>query len=235
MLALRGILDLVFPRACQVCCFSGTFPLCSKCLNAFSLIRPPVCARCGIPLRGPADLSFTCIPCRHRRWYFTAARAAGVYDGALREAVHALKFRRRRALAGPLGELMAAVAHSDPVFRNARLIVPVPLHHRRERERGFNQSELLALTVGTSVGLCVDFQSLRRIRPTSPQSDLDSEARRVNVRDAFVVMRGLGMETVILVDDVISTGSTVRECARTLRAAGAAEVVILALARALPP
>lgn len=232
MFPLRGFLDLLFPPACQVCRSRGDFPLCPDCLNSFPLIRPPICQKCGLPLRGPGDLTFTCVPCRRRRWSFTAARAAGVYDGALREAIHALKFRRRQALAGPLGELLASAA-ADPVFRNVNLVVPVPLHPRRARERGFNQSELLAEVVARRLGLIVDATGLRRVRPTAPQTGLDADARRANIRDAFVAARGFRNQKIVLVDDVISTGSTVRECARVLRAAGAGEVVVLALARAV--
>lgn len=233
MLALRGLLDLLFPPACQVCRSPGASSLCTECRDGFTLIRPPVCARCGIPLRGPEDLVFTCISCRHRRWSFAAARAAGIYDGALRESVHALKFRRRRALAEPLGELLASAA-ADPVFRNVNLIVPVPLHPRRVRERGFNQSELLAAVVARRLGLDVDATGFRRLRSTPPQTGLDSEARRANIREAFVAVRRFHNKKIVLVDDVISTGSTVRECARALRAAGAGEIVVLALARSLP-
>lgn len=82
--ALRGILDLLFPSACQVCTRLGVLPLCDSCRTSFQLIRPPVCQKCGRPLRGPQDLICTCVTCRHRRWYFRAARAVGIYDGQLR-------------------------------------------------------------------------------------------------------------------------------------------------------
>lgn len=143
-----------------------------------------------------------------------------------------MKFRRCRALAEPLGELMAGAARADPIYRRAGLIAPVPLYPRRLRERGFNQSELLATTVARRLGLAIDAGLLRRIRPTSPQTDLEANARRLNVRDAFAASE-VPHEVIVLVDDVISTGSTVRECSRTLRAAGAAEVLVLALARAV--
>ncbi|HLE77835.1 MAG TPA: double zinc ribbon domain-containing protein, partial [bacterium] len=89
MSLLRGVVDLLFPPACQVCRTPGPDVLCRVCADRFRLIRPPVCMRCGRPLRGPPDLVFTCVPCRRRRLYFSQARAVGIYDGTLRDAVHA--------------------------------------------------------------------------------------------------------------------------------------------------
>lgn len=237
MSALRGLVDLVFPPACQVCQTPGTFPLCAACRCAFRRIQPPVCQKCGKPLRGPPDLVFTCIPCRHRRLYFAAARAAGIYDGALREAIHALKFGGRRALAASLGALMADCAASDERLRSAQLIVPVPLHSRRLRERGFNQSELLAAEVSEHLDLPVASDVLVRRQGTQAQSGLTFEDRRANVRGAFAAVRGIESKMVLLVDDVISTGFTLSECARALRDAGAARVLVVAAAMAVldPP
>lgn len=233
MLALRGLLELVFPPACQVCRTPGSFPLCNDCRYGFRLIRLPVCQKCGKPLRGPPDLVFTCTPCRHRRPYFAAARAAGIYDGTLREAIHALKFGRRRALAAPLGALMADRAAADAGLRGARLVVPVPLHRYRMRERGFNQSELLAAKVSNHLNLPLRSDVLVRRQATEAQSGLTLEDRRGNVRGAFTVTRALARDKVMLVDDVISTGFTASECARALRQAGAGQVVVLAAAMAV--
>lgn len=226
MLALRGLLDLVFPPACQVCRSRETFPLCTTCRNAFRLVRPPVCQKCGKPLRGSGDLVFTCIPCRHRRLYFAAARAAGIYDGTLREAIHALKFRGRRALAAPLGGLMAERVIGAGLSA-AQLVIPVPLHHRRLRERGYNQSELLASEVAGHLGLPVRSDVVIRRQATEAQSGLTLEDRRANVRGAFAAARSLKGQTVLLVDDVLSTGFTASECSRVLRQAGATQVVVL--------
>lgn len=196
------------------------------------LIRPPVCRRCGKPLRGAPDLVFTCIPCRHRRTSFSCARAAGIYDGPLRDAIHALKFGRCQALAEPLGRLMAEVAATDSRLR-ADLVVPVPLHPRRRRERGFNQAELLADEMAAYLRLPVQADLLRRARPTKSQIELSRGARRDNVRAAFAADGRCGPGRVLLVDDVMSTGFTAGECARTLRAAGAREVAVVTAALAV--
>lgn len=161
------------------------------------------------------------------------ARAPGVFDGALREAIHALKFRARRALAAPLGALMADCAATDAQLRSAQVVVPVPLHRGRLRERGFNQSELLARKVAERMGLPLTADLLIRCQPTQAQSGLALEDRKRNVRGAFVASRQINGSTVLLVDDVISTGSTASECAKALRQVGAARVVVLAAAIAI--
>jgi ComF family protein len=227
--ALRGLLDLVFPPACQVCRSNRSFPLCAACHSAFRLVRPPLCQKCGKPLHGSSDLIFTCTSCRHRRLHFAAARAAGVYDGTLREAIHALKFKGRRPLAAPLGSLMAeriAVAGLPA----AQVVIPVPLHHRRLRERGYNQSELLAAEVSHHLGLPVRSDVLVRRQATEAQSGLTLDVRRANVRGAFATVRSLAGQRVLLVDDVLSTGFTVSECAKMLRQAGAVQVLVLTAA-----
>ncbi len=233
MTLLRGLLDLVLPPSCQVCRNSREFPLCRRCCEGFRLIGPPLCQKCGTPLHGPADLIFTCVPCRHRRLHFFAARAAGVFDSTLREAIHALKFRARRTLAAPLGALMADCAAADARLQSAQIVVPVPLHRSRLRERGFNQSELLAREVAERMGFPLTADLLIRGQVTQAQSGLSLEDRRRNVRGAFVASGQINGSTVLLVDDVISTGSTASECARALRKVGAAHVVVLTAAIAI--
>lgn len=232
MALLRGVVDLLFPPSCQVCRAPGPELLCRACVDRFRLIRPPVCERCGKPLRGPPDLIFTCISCRHRRLYFRQARTAGVYDGALRDAVHALKFKGRVALSGPLGALMAEVAARDPVLRACDVVIPVPLHPARQAERGFNQAEALAQEVGAALQRPLAPHAVTRARATEAQSGLTLPERRANVRRAFVAAP-LTVRRVLLIDDVLSTGFTVGECARALRVAGAREVVVLTLARSV--
>lgn len=225
MALVRGLVDLLYPPACQICRSPGVYPLCRRCVDSFALIKQPFCQQCGKPLRGPSDLVFTCIPCRHRRWYFSCARAAGVYDGPLREAIHALKFGGRTVLAEPLGGMLADVVAGDPRLR-PDVIVPVPLHTARLRERGFNQSVLLAQEAGRRLSIPVEADRLQRTRSTAPQTGLAAKERRRNVQAAFRVAGPLHARQALLIDDVMSTGSTTRECAKALRQAGASEVVV---------
>lgn len=176
----------------------------------------------------------TCPLCRRRRLQFACARGVAVYEGALREAIHALKFGRCRPLAAPLGRMMGLCAAADPVLASARLIVPVPMHAHRMRERGFNQAEVLAREVGRTLRLPVVAAAIRRKLPTEAQSALPLEDRLENVRGAFEASAALPPEPVLLVDDVISTGFTASECAGQLARAGAARVYVLAAALALP-
>lgn len=156
----------------------------------------------------------------------------GVYDGTLRDAVHALKFRGRAALGAPLGRLMAVAAQADPVAQACDVVVPVPLHPHRQAARGFNQSELLAREIAAALNRPVDVRILRRVRDTPAQVGLPLAERRTNVRAAFAA-GGTTAGRILLVDDVLSTGFTAASCAQALRAAGASEVVVLALARAV--
>jgi ComF family protein len=158
-------------------------------------------------------------------------RAVVYFEGVLREALHQLKYRGHTALAEPLGDLMAAywAQHAIP----ADVVVPVPLHATRLRERGYNQAALLARALARRVGLALDEQTLVRQRATAPQVDLDARQRKENVHDAFCCSaRTLAGQQVVLVDDVCTTGATLEACAVALYEGGARSVQALTLARA---
>jgi ComF family protein len=161
------------------------------------------------------------------------AEVAHLYGGALRPAIHALKYRGRRRIAAPLGDLMAAHLWAHPLRADA--LLPVPLHPSRQRERGYNQSELLAERVSASCGLPIIRTGLERVRATSKQAQQSSvQGRRENMRGAFVWRGGRLPPHVLLIDDVLTTGATLAECAAALRDGGAVGVRGLALARSRP-
>jgi ComF family protein len=172
-----------------------------------------------------------CATCRETPPPFDYARAAAAYAGGVREAIHALKFGSRRSLVRPLGDLIVEQCGGE--IAGGAALVPVPLARGRERERGFNQALLLAERVGERLGVRVRSHWLLRMRATAAQSDLSAAQRRSNVAGAFAAMRAVRGHDVVLVDDVITTGATVGECARALRAAGARRVGVLAVARVL--
>jgi ComF family protein len=240
---LGALVDLVFPPFCPLCRAPlGTGrrdPLCGQCWAAIDRLPAPGCRVCGVPAErfGAADLRAaagrTCGGCRLMPPAFSYARTAARYGDTVRLAVHALKFGSRRALAAPLGDLLAEIDPRTLPIPAPALIVPVPLHPSRQRARGFNQACLLAERLGRAWGLPVEPRALTRTRATEPQSDLPAAARRANVRGAFAVRRRDRVDGrhVVLVDDVLTTGSTVDACARALRAAGATAVGVLTVAR----
>ena len=232
---VTAALDLVFPPLCPVC--DGILgagrrdPLCGACWEGFERIAPPWCRCCGAPL----GIEGLCGACRNRRPRFAYARAAVLYGDLVREAIHAFKFGGRRGLANPLGDLLAGLGLSALPGALPDAFVPVPLHPRRARARGYDQALLLALRLERAWGVPVVADALLRTVPTQPQTDLDAAARRRNVRDAFAVRRPelIAGRYVVLVDDVLTTGATAGECARSLYRAGAAAVGVLTVARAL--
>jgi ComF family protein len=231
----RAALDLLFPAVCPLCASrlgaGRRDPVCGDCWTRFARLAPPLCAVCGVPAPSEAA-AVACAGCRDARPAFDYARAAASYGGAVREAIHGLKFGGRRSLARPLGDLVGEQC-ADALSERPDALVPVPLARARERERGFNQAALVAERVGERLGLRVRARWLVRLRATAPQSDLTATERRANVADAFAAAPAVAGRHVVVVDDVITTGATVGECARALRASGARRVGVLAVARVL--
>jgi ComF family protein len=228
-------LDLVFPALCPVCetALAGRRrrdPLCDSCWDAVPRLAPPCCEPCGRPLPALAPAPGPCGACRVEPPAWDWARAAADYAGVVREAIHAFKFEGKRALARPLAALIVE-QWGPAIAADVAALVPVPLARARERERGFNQAGLLAERLAAALGRPRRPGWLARVRPTGPQSDLGAAERRANVRGAFAADPAVAGRHVIVVDDVLTTGATAAECARALRAAGAARVGVLTVAR----
>ncbi len=205
-------------------------PLCRGCWSRLPLIDGPAC-RCGFPL--PGDARGDCGRCRRNRSIISRGASLGEYAGTLRDCVVALKYRGRHKTACGLAARLVNTERCARVLAGADLIVAVPLHPRRLRDRGFNQAELLARAMARSTRVPVS-RPLQRTRDTPSQTDLTAPARRRNVRGAFTVKADSLLQgaTVVLVDDVVTTGATLRECAATLLAGGAGEVRSITVARA---
>lgn len=190
------------------------------------------CVSCRTPFQNafPLDAEGRCALCRTGLRGFDAAYCFGSYEGTLRELIHLYKYGRIQTLARPLADLLAAALPLDERFD---AVTPVPLHWRKQWQRGFNQSDLLARVLARRRGIPV-VRALRRARSTQTQAGLSNAERRKNVAAAFQCRRGGGTlagRRVLLIDDVMTTGSTAAACARVLKQAGAARVVLLTVAR----
>lgn len=242
---LSQLIDIIYPPRCHIC---GRFlsadehracshHLCNDCLGALTPITHPICTVCGLPFSTPEGQDHPCENCLRKRPWYDCLRAAYFYSGPLMEAIQRFKYSSETQLASFLGTLLSSFAKElVPNQPTADfLTVPVPLHMRRLRQRGFNQSLLLAKVVATDLGTQLDYLSLVRIRHTRAQTGLRKEERRKNVKDAFSVtypeiIKG---KKILLVDDVSTTGYTLNECARSLKKSGAIVVICLTLARTL--
>jgi ComF family protein len=196
------------------------------------LIAEFFCVSCRTPFQNafPLDAEGRCALCRTGLRGFDAAYCFGSYEGTLRELIHLYKYDRIQTLARPLADLLAAALPLDERFD---AVTPVPLHWRKQWQRGFNQSDLLARAVARRRGIPV-VRALRRTRSTQTQAGLSNTERRKNVAAAFQCRRSgetLAGRRVLLIDDVMTTGSTAAACARVLKQAGAARVVLLTVAR----
>jgi competence protein ComFC len=225
-----GMIDLLYPPRCLLCGALGENSLCHGCLD--TLITPvplPYCLRCG-QIKPGAE----CHKCVDFEASLIRCRAVGVYDGDLADIIHQLKYRDRPMLAQPLASIMAdflvvrAEIMNDLHFD---AIVPVPLHKSRERSRGYNQSERIARHLSQSLNLLLDTKVLQRTRSTNSQVGKLRAERLSNLESAFRAdpARCTG-KTFLLIDDVLTTGSTLNECAKALLAAGANKVYAVTLA-----
>lgn len=232
--ALDPVLAVVFPGRCPVCAQLVEWPLrgplCECCWESLPRHRGEPCA-CGTILPDPG--SGPCGRCRRGLSPYQLGASLGPYEGALKTLIQELKFKGRRRVSGRLAELLWADPRVRALFDDGPVVVPVPLHPRRRRQRGYNQAELLAAALARQAGLVIQADALARRKETLPQTGLTAAGRRRNVAGAFLVRRRARIHgrTVVLVDDVYTTGATSRACAAALRQAGAHEVRLLTVAR----
>lgn len=230
---------MLYPRVCPVCgevSDRDGRSVCWRCLSALPLIdaATPRCRICGLVPHGIADADFVCDDCLRERPAFDEARFAMRYEGAARTLIHTLKYGKGMWLAHDLGDVLEGCARASFDVGAIDTIIPVPLNVTRFRKRTYNQSALLAEELSSRLGVPYPTSLLARTRHTPTQTHLTAEERRRNVAGAFTVrepalVRG---RTILVVDDVMTTGSTLSEIAATLKAAGAWRVWALAIARA---
>jgi len=231
-----AIASLLYPPVCVICRASvrATEYLCDQCEAKVVRIVAPFCQKCSEPFEGAITNEFTCANCAHRTIHFDAAVAAYRSRGIVRQIIHDFKYGREIYLRQPVARWLRA-ALDDARLRGCRfdLIIPVPLHPTRQRERGFNQASLLAELLSAQVSIPSKLL-LERTRYTTTQTALDRVERMENLHNAFRLRKNMDVRglRVLLIDDVLTTGSTLSECARILKRAGAISVHAATAARA---
>jgi len=248
---IRGVATALFatlfPADCRLCGSPliniSRLPVCEECLAAMGPISECVCSVCGERLAQGQNFydqgETRCGLCQRAEPIFAKATAYGSYEGGLRELIHLLKYEHVRPAAGVLGRMLAdAIADLDGLYADDVIVVPVPLHRSKFRQRGFNQAEEIAgkaLKRLDSPSFKLAANVLERRRETQSQIGLSRRQRRENMRGAFAVARPelIRDREVLVVDDVFTTGTTVSECARVLRRAGASKVFVATVARTL--
>jgi len=231
-----ALLDVILPPICHICHSfipnAGTLHICPSCHDSLPLVSSPLCSLCGIPFAGVGG-DHRCGACTVQPPHFDAALAHFLYEGPIRELIHAFKYNKNTHLRYPLALLALEGISGVPADYNLNLIVPVPLHRSRLRQRGFNQAVLLGRVLSRRLALPMVPDAIARTRATEPQIELSAAERRVNVRGAFSVKSSerIAGKRILLLDDVMTTGSTMNECAKELKRAGASAVFAVTIAR----
>jgi ComF family protein len=230
---LGRVFDLLFPPVCTACRkpVAGAFFLCTACREKVRYLSSPLCERCGTLFLPAGGEDHICGDCLGNPPPFSMVRSVCLYAPPVNTLLHGLKYRADRTTLSALSWIAAPFDFA--AFASADFIVPVPLHAKRLRQRGLNQSHLLARLFFPEKTDAIDPEILARVRDTLPQTGLDGGKRRKNLRAAFAVPEKKDLEgkRICVVDDVFTTGTTIRECAKVLIRAGAVEVRAVTMAR----
>jgi ComF family protein len=229
---INKFLSILFPEKCPVCNMLSDdheiAPICSECWQDIHPFKGTRCQRCGRPL--VSDISIECADCLREEPPFQKIKSYGIYDGTLRLALNLFKYYRIKRLAKPVSELLKKVDVPD-----TDMVIPVPLYKKRLRQREFNQSALIARYIARYTGAELSTGCLVKIRETAPQVGLNAQQRQKNVRNAFRVLDKhlIKGKSVLLIDDVFTTGATIRECSKMLVGAGAGDVFAITVAHGM--
>lgn len=232
-------LGFLYPESCQLCGNARATPaegyVCARCWQRVRFITPPFCERCGLPFAGDITTKFECANCREMELHFASARSAVVAKDPVLEVIHRYKYQGALWFEPFLADLLQRAARPALAGETWDLIVPVPLHPTKQREREFNQAERLARHLSAATGLPLRNNLVVRAEPTRTQTLLSRAERAANVRRAFRPRRGARLrgERIVLVDDVFTTGATTSACAAALQSAGAGAVCVWTMARGL--
>jgi len=238
--ARDALTSIFFPAGCRICdsflVRASRVPICDECLSSFAAPPYPKCEVCGQPLPSLAAVVETvvCPACQEKTYAFRRARSYGMYEGALARAILMLKFEEMQPLGGWFGARLAEIVAQEGEAMAADVVVPVPLHRDRQKERGYNQAALISKPLARKLRLPHKAVLLMRTRPRPDKQVLSLEERWASVRGAFATRPGSQVDKlrVLLVDDVLTTGATLDACSRALLESGAKSVVGLTIARA---
>lgn len=236
---LESFLAFLYPEVCQICRLERAGReegfVCGHCRRKAQLIQPPFCERCGLPYPGDITTAFECGNCREMDLHFQSARSAVIAGGFMLDVIHRYKYKREVWFEPFLAGLL--VSQAAPALARGKwdMIVPVPLHTAKQRERGFNQAVRLAARLSQALKIPLNGGLLQRVQATRTQTLLSRPQRAANVNRAFAPRSAqkLRGSRVVLVDDVFTTGATTSACARILRSLGAGEVCVWTVARGL--
>ena len=237
--ALDGLASVLFAAPCRICdrvlTNASRIPICERCLAGFEQIVDPMCACCGRPFASAATdgRQLLCRLCRVSFYAFDRARSFAVYDDSLSEAIVLLKYEEVTRLGGWFADRLAEIVSQAPDDWRADMVVPVPLHLERRRERGYNQAELIARPLAKRLNLRLESRLLIRTKPRPAQLVLSRTEHWKSVRGAYATHKSCHIDNlrVLLVDDVLTTGATLDACARALKKSGASVILGLTVGR----
>ena len=240
----EGLISLLLAADCGVCQHplepSNITFVCIDCWSKIEWLKAPYCSKCSRPLPSTFKSipTFLCPECRRQNVYFNRAFIPTLYEGVMKKVIHLLKYNKKTGVMRTLEKIMRSYFNClNSSFPSLDLVVPIPLHRKKLRERGFNQAELIAKVAAKHLQVRLTKGNLKRTKATITQTSLDRKERKRNLREAFTVKNRdeFQAKNVLLVDDVYTTGTTIKEAAKVLKEARVKDVYVFALARAPQP
>ena len=240
----EGLISLLLAADCGVCQHplepSNITFVCIDCWSKIKWLKDPYCSKCSRPLSSTFKSipTFLCPECRRQNVHFNRAFIPTLYEGVMKKVIHLLKYNKKTGIMRTLEKIIRSYLNClNSSFPCLDLVVPIPLHRKKLRERGFNQAELIAKVVAKHLQVRLTKGNLKRTKATISQTSLDRKERKRNLREAFTVKNRdeFQAKNVLLVDDVYTTGTTIKEAAKVLKQARVKDVYVFALARAPQP
>jgi ComF family protein len=230
----EGFIDLILPPRCAICRKHSQEQICKECTSKIKYLKTPYCRVCGRPHDARFEGDF-CHDCYLKKTSFNSARSVAEYEGVIKKALHIFKFNNRYGLKTCLGRIAADYLNNSSGMNLSEvdMMIPIPLSRKKLKAREYNQAKLLAEELSKHTGLAINDEILKRTRETTPQFELSRKERLSNLKDAFAASSAVKDKTILLIDDIYTTGATVKEASNALKRAGARKVHVLTIARAV--